>query len=99
MAFTLQFTPESEEHMRALTADQKARVLDAIAQQLAHQPQVATPNRKAMRPNALATWELRVGPLRVYYDVREQPEPTVVILAIGVKVRNRVYIHNKEVEW
>ena len=40
----------------------------------------------------LASWELRVGDLRVYYDVEEDPEQQVIIAAIGVKVRNRVYI-------
>lgn len=27
-----------------------------------------------MRSNYLATWELRIGNLRVYYDVEEEPE-------------------------
>ena len=49
-----------------------------------------------MRPNPLAPWELRVGNLRVYYDVSEEPERTVIILAIGRKRRNQVQI-GKEV--
>ena len=51
-----------------------------------------TPNRKPLRPNPLALWELRIGDLRVYYDVEEDPEPQVAIVAIGIKRRNRVYI-------
>jgi hypothetical protein len=49
-----------------------------------------------MEPNPLAPWELRIGDLRVYYEVTEQPEPTVYIQAVGVKVRNRLRIANKE---
>jgi hypothetical protein len=49
-----------------------------------------------MRPNSLAPWELRVGPLRVYYDVDEGPEQRVLIRAIGIKDRNRVRIGRKE---
>jgi hypothetical protein len=30
--------------------------------------------------------------LRVYYDVEEDPEQQVDIVAIGIKCRNRVYI-------
>jgi hypothetical protein len=45
-----------------------------------------------MRPNPLAPWELRIGVLRVYYDIEEQPEQVVTILAIGIKKRNRVLI-------
>jgi len=49
-----------------------------------------------MRPNPLAPWELRIGPLHVYYDVDEGPERRVLIRAIGVKDRNRVQIGRKE---
>jgi len=30
-------------------------------------------------------WELRLGNLRVYFDVVTEPEPVVVVLAVGVK--------------
>ncbi len=45
-----------------------------------------------MRPNPLATWELRVGNLRVYYDVLTDPEDTVLIVAVGIKVRSTLRI-------
>ena len=53
---------------------------------------VQTKNRKRMRPNPLATWELRIGKLRAYYDVLTNPEPTVLIVAVGIKDRNTVHI-------
>ena len=51
-----------------------------------------------MRPNPIAPWELRVGDLRVYYDIREEPEPLVTVLAVGVKDRSRVLIGGEEIE-
>ena len=51
-----------------------------------------------MEPNALASWELRVGDLRVYYDVQNEP-PVVFVLAIGVKVRNEVRVGGKLYRW
>ena len=45
-----------------------------------------------MRPNPIAPWELRIGHLRVYYEVREDPEATVFVLAVGIKERNLVRI-------
>jgi hypothetical protein len=33
-----------------------------------------------------------MGDLRVYYDVMEEPEPMVLIRAVGLKERNRVRI-------
>jgi len=57
---------------------------DAIDEQLAHQPSVATRNRKPL-PGLVAPfehvspiWELRVGDDRVFYDVDEGDELVVV---------------------
>lgn len=84
--------------MRVLTARQRTTVFDAIDRQLTHQPLVETRNRKPMRPNPIAPWELRVGNLRVYYDVKETPEAQVLVVAVGKKLRNRVIIGGQEVE-
>ena len=62
------------------------------------QPTVETRNRKPMRRNPVAPWELRIGNLRVYYDVEEQPEMVVHIRAVGIKLRNRVRIGQEEIE-
>jgi hypothetical protein len=70
--------------------------MDAIDRQLQHQPTVETRNRKLMRPNVFAQWELRVRDLRVYYRVDEDPERVVCILGIGVKIRDRVWFGEKE---
>lgn len=87
MAYRIDYSPEAEAHLRALTARQQALVLDTVDRQLIHQPTVETRNRKFMQPNPLAPWELRIGDLRVYYDVREHPEPVVLIRAVGIKDR------------
>jgi len=59
---------------------------------------VETKNRKPMRPNPLASWELRIGKLRVYYDIEEEAGNVVYIVAIGGKERNRVWIGGEEVD-
>ncbi len=51
-----------------------------------------------MRPNPLAPWELRLGELRVYYDVEYEPEPTVYINAVGTKRGNRVVVGGEEID-
>jgi len=98
LAYQVQYSPAAEEHLRALTARQRAAVFDAVDEQLTHQPAVETRNRKPMRPNPLAPWELRIGDLRVYYDIKVQPQNTVTILAVGIKDRNRVLIGGVEFE-
>lgn len=92
MAYRIEFSPESEGHLRCLTARQQAMILDTVDEQLGHQPMVETKNRKPMRLNPLAPWELRIGDLRVYYDVEEKPEAVVYINAVGLKERNQVRI-------
>ena len=98
MAYTIEYSPDTLDHFRALTPRQRATVLEAVDIQLTHQPTTETRNRKPMRPNPLAPWELRIGILRVYYDVAEDPEPRVFIRAVGIKERNRVRIGRKEFE-
>lgn len=98
MAYRIEYSPAAEEHLRALTARQRTIVFDAVDEQLASQPAVETRNRKPMRPNPVAPWELRISDIRVYYDIQEEPEPKVTILAVGIKDRNRVRIGGEEIE-
>ncbi len=88
MAFEIAFADSVKEHLQALTAGQRATVLDAIERQLTHEPLVETRNRKPLRPNPIAPWELRIGTLRVFYDVSKGPPSTVRVLAVGVKERD-----------
>ena len=67
--------------------------------QLSHQPTVETRNRKKMRLNKVASWELRVGTLRVFYDAEEEPNANVSILAVGIKTGNTVYVAGEAIEW
>jgi mRNA-degrading endonuclease RelE of RelBE toxin-antitoxin system len=84
--------------MQRLTARQSATVLDVVGRSLTHEPTLPTRQRKVLRANPVAPWELRIGNLRVYYEVKDDPERLVVVKAIGVKQRNRVLIGGEEVE-
>jgi hypothetical protein len=70
--------------------------MDAVDEPLAHQPNVETRHRKLLRPNPLAPWELRVGSLRVFYDVEGDPEPVVHVRAVGIKDHNILRIGGEE---
>ena len=67
-------------------------------EQLTDRPTAETRNRRPMRPNPVAPWELRIGVLRVYCDVEELPEPVVLVRAVGVKTRNRVRIGREVIQ-
>jgi mRNA-degrading endonuclease RelE of RelBE toxin-antitoxin system len=98
LPYRIEYSPEAEGHLRELTARERELIFDGVDDQLTDQPSVETRNRKPMRPNPIAPWELRLGELRVYFDVEETPERLVIILAIGVKERNRVRIGRKVFE-
>ena len=52
-------------------------------------------NRKRLRENPLATWELRVQDFRVLYNV-DQGIVTVFVVAIAVKEGNKFIIEGEE---
>ncbi len=98
MPYAIEYLPDAIEHLVSLDANQRAVLFDGVREQLTHHPTVGTRNRKRMRANTLAPWELRVGPLRAFYDVHEEPTPTVRIVAVGIKEGNQVRIGGKVVE-
>lgn len=75
-------------------------ILDAIELQLTQDPIEPARNRKPLRmPNTLgATWELRCGMnnrYRAFYEIDRQ-EDLVVVLAVGRKIRNSLWIGEEE---
>jgi len=104
VAHKIRFADEAITHLKALTASERATVVDAIEKQLSHTPLAETRNRKLLRPNPIASWELRVGALRVFYDVASSAEggrrsPSLVrVLAVGKKKRNLLRIGGEVVE-
>src|SRR6266542_5592726 len=72
----------------------------AIETQLRYEPNRATRNRKPLKEKTSigASWELRCGPnnrFRVFYDVHDVAQ-RVVILAIAVKVGNKLLVGEEE---
>jgi mRNA-degrading endonuclease RelE of RelBE toxin-antitoxin system len=99
LAYRIALSGPARDHLRRLTARERATVLDQVDRQLLHQPTVRTRNPKPIEPNVIATWELRVGHMRVYYRVWEAEEQTVEIVGIGVKIRSRVRLGDEEIDF
>jgi mRNA-degrading endonuclease RelE of RelBE toxin-antitoxin system len=90
------FEPDAVEHLQRFSARDQAVVLDQIEVQLTYQPNVETRNRKRLRPNPLALWELRIGEIRVFYDVNADVS-SVRVIAVGRKEGNRLTIGGEEI--
>ena len=97
MPYEIAFAESVQAHFRTLTARERATVLGTIDRQLLHEPLTETRHRKPLRPNPVAPWELRIGQLRVFYEVVSEESGIVRILAVGRKVRNTLTIGGKEI--
>ena len=96
MPYEIRFALSAKQQLRAFLVGERAMIVAGVETQLAHEPLVEMRNRKRLRPNPIAPWELRVREMRVFYEV---DEPGVVtVLAIGMKRGNRLYIEGEEVE-
>jgi mRNA-degrading endonuclease RelE of RelBE toxin-antitoxin system len=93
--FEVQFSEDAERHLKGFSARDRRLLLDAIEEQLTHQPTVPTRNRQHLRPNPLAAWALRVQEFRVLYTVVEEVV-TVLIVAIAVKEGNTFIIDGED---
>jgi mRNA interferase RelE/StbE len=93
MAFHITITADAETHLQALSVRDQRILEAAIRVRLQDQPKTPTRSIKQLRPNPLAEFELRVGDLRVLYNV-EGAE--VVLLVIGRKVGNKLIVAGEE---
>ncbi len=76
MRFEIVFSPEAAEDWRALTANFRAQVRDAVELHLRHNPTRTSKSRiKRLRGLSQPQYRLRVDDIRIFYDVtRERVE-------------------------
>ncbi len=65
--YRIEVTEEAKTDLSFYPAFERKIITAEIRVQLIHQPLVETKNRKPLRDNPLASWELRVGNYRVFY--------------------------------
>ncbi|MBX9826853.1 MAG: type II toxin-antitoxin system RelE/ParE family toxin [Xanthobacteraceae bacterium] len=83
MSFDIVLAPEAVEDFRRLTANVRATVRTALDTHLRHEPEKASRSRiKRLRGLFRPQYRLRVGEVRVFYDVSGT---TVEVLAIVPK--------------
>ncbi len=93
MPFEVSITEDAEAQLRELSAREQRILEAAILSRLTQQPTTPTRAIKRLRPNPFAEYELRVGNLRILYNVEGQE---VVILVVGRKVGNTLIVGGKE---
>ena len=96
MKYRIELTDDAKEDLRWFRVNERKIILEGIKENLSYEPLVETRNRKELRDNPLASWELRIRDYRVFYDVEQ--EDMVKVGVIGHKEHNLLYVRGKEVE-
>lgn len=92
--YTIEYAESIAEDLAKVRPHRRKFVLDAVENQLAHEPTRQTKNRKmlvGLTPpwgHVQPVWELRIGEYRVFYDVDEQAS-VVIVRAIRRKPPHR----------
>ncbi len=82
MPHAIELAEGAKDDVRALSADHRAEVMDALEKHLADRPELEEGHKKYLA--TLGTWQLAVGDHRVWYDVTEE---TVTITVVFYKGR------------
>jgi mRNA interferase RelE/StbE len=83
LRFSIVLAPEAIEDLRSLKANAKTQMRRALEDHLRHEPRKVSKSRiKRLRGLSKPQYRLRVGEIRVYYDVTGD---TVEVLAIVAK--------------
>jgi mRNA-degrading endonuclease RelE of RelBE toxin-antitoxin system len=98
--YELVYDPNVLNHVSKIDRKYHSLIRREIERQLIYQPDLETKNRKPLlRASTLGSaWELRLGPenrFRVFYRT-ERELRKVYILAVGLKVKERLYVGGKE---
>ena len=82
MAFEIILAPEAVADLRRLSARDRSTLRDALEIHLRHEPTKVSKTRiKRLRGLARPQYRLRVGELRVFYDVAESEVQVLAIVA------------------
>ena len=95
--YQIEVTDDVKADLYHYTAFEQKIITEEIRNQLSQQPLIETRNRKKLRDNPIASWELRSNKYRIFYEVNEIPRK-VTIVAIGHKEHNLLLIKGKEVK-
>jgi mRNA-degrading endonuclease RelE of RelBE toxin-antitoxin system len=93
VTFEIVAAPEAAQALGALPGHQRALVRDTINRRLRHEPTKVSKSRiKRLRGLSQPQYRLRVGDIRVFYDVTET---TVHVLAIIPKAQAQAWLEEE----
>lgn len=95
-AYILDMTEDANEDLSYYRVFERKLITDEILVQLVDQPEVESHNRKSLRDNPIAQWELKAGRFRIFYEI-DPDEKVVTVVSVGHKEHTVLYIRGKVV--
>lgn len=95
--FEIEFTDQAIEDLQWFKKYEQNVIIDGIEVNLLYEPTIETRNRKPLRQNNTAEWELRLGEYRVLYNV-DQLVRIVSIERVAAKPGNKYMFQGEERE-
>lgn len=93
--YDIELTPQATEDLQWFRKHEQQEIIETINQQLRYEPLTKTRNRKPLRANETADWELRIRHFRVLYSV-DAVVRIVEIQRIGEKRGNRFFFRGRQ---
>lgn len=95
--YRIEVTEEAKADLSFYTTFERKLIISEIRVQLQSEPLTETKNRKKLRENPIASWELRTGKYRVFYEM-DKTARRVTVIAVGHKEHNLLFLGGKEVK-
>ena len=99
--YSIYYANDTKSHLLVIDRKYWKEIQNKIEEQLLHEPDSESKNRKPLsKPPIDDRWELRCGPqniFRIFYKI-DYLNYEVQILAIGVKIKEKLYIGKKEIK-
>ena len=93
--YAIRYIQAALDDLKTFRKHEQQLILEGILDQLSYEPTLETRNRKPLRPNPTAAWELRLGAIRVLYNV-DQDIQIVEIQRVGEKHRNMIFFRGRK---
>jgi mRNA-degrading endonuclease RelE of RelBE toxin-antitoxin system len=94
--YPVELRDEAKADLSSYNAYDRKTIVVAIREQPTNEPLNATRNRKRLRENPIARWELRIDKFRVFYEMQED-RPMVTVVAVGHKDHGSLFIRGSRV--
>jgi len=93
--FRISYTDSALADISTFRKNERRTIFDTVDEQLIYQPDLITRNRKKLRSNAIAEWDLRIQDFRVLYDIYFDKQK-VEVKVVGLKQGAKFLVRGKE---